>query len=104
MSFSSRLRSRNTFWAPSGSSQSFGSSARSFSSARRRFATSQSKMPPQQRQRLRDVVDDRLYLGAHYAHPPSIPDTVRQSRVPFGDGESGGKVGAGLPGQRARSQ
>jgi hypothetical protein len=36
-----------------------------FSSARRRLATSQSKMPPQQRQRLSDVVDDRLRFSAH---------------------------------------
>jgi hypothetical protein len=42
------------------------SSARAFSSERRRSAFSQSKMPPQQRQRPFDVVGDRLDFRAHW--------------------------------------
>jgi hypothetical protein len=40
-----------------------------FSSARRRLAASQSKMPPQQRQRLFDVVGGRLHFSAHHLNP-----------------------------------
>jgi len=42
-----------------------GSSARSFSSFRRSFAVSQSKMPPQERQRPLDFIDKRLRFRAH---------------------------------------
>jgi hypothetical protein len=42
-----------------------GSSAAAFSSARRFCDASQSKMPPQQRQRLLDGLHDRLGFGAH---------------------------------------
>ena len=84
---SSRVRSRISVCAASGSSQSFGSSALAFSSSRRRVAASQSKMPPQQRERLLDVVGDRLCLGAHAA------PQVRRTSVPLGSGP--------LPGDRA---
>ena len=62
---SSCWRSRITFCARSGEFQRLGSSAAAFSSARRVLARSQSKMPPQQADRLLDLVDDRLDFGAH---------------------------------------
>jgi hypothetical protein len=42
-----------------------GSSASLFSSARRRVAISTSKIPPQQRERLLDLVDKVLGFRAH---------------------------------------
>src|ERR1043165_8885720 len=45
--------------------QRLGSSARAFSSSSRRRALSTSKMPPQQPDRLLDVIDDLLDFGAH---------------------------------------
>jgi hypothetical protein len=54
-----------TFWAASASFQSVGSSACAFSSARRFWARSQSKMPPQQSDRLLGGVNERFDLGAH---------------------------------------
>src|SRR5262249_5915827 len=48
-----------------GSSQSFGSSASLFSSARRARALSTSKMPPQQPDRLLDLIDQLLDFRAH---------------------------------------
>jgi hypothetical protein len=54
-----------TFWAASASFQRFGSSAFPFSSARRRCAASQSKMPPQQPDRLLGGFREVLDLGAH---------------------------------------
>jgi hypothetical protein len=53
------------FWAASGSFQRLGSSAWAFSSARRRWALSQSKMPPQQPDRLLGGFEEVLDLGAH---------------------------------------
>ena len=50
---------------PSASFQSVGSSARAFSSARRAVATSQSKMPPQQRDRLLDLLVEGVGFGGH---------------------------------------
>jgi hypothetical protein len=54
-----------TFCAASASFQRFGSSAWAFSSARRLRAVSQSKMPPQQPDRLLGGVGEVLDLGAH---------------------------------------
>jgi hypothetical protein len=45
--------------------QKLGSSAAAFSSARRALAASKSKMPPQQPNRLLDVLDQLFRLGAH---------------------------------------
>jgi hypothetical protein len=42
-----------------------GSSALAFSSSRRRVDFSQSKMPPQQGERLLDLFDGALNFGAH---------------------------------------
>jgi hypothetical protein len=53
------------FCARAGSFQRFGSSTAAFSSARRFWDLSQSKMPPQQAQRLLDLVDLGLGFGAH---------------------------------------
>jgi hypothetical protein len=53
------------FCAASASFQRFGSSALAFSSARRRWALSQSKMPPQQPDRLLGFVYEVLDFGAH---------------------------------------
>ena len=61
----SRVRSRITFWARSESFQSSGFSASAFSSSSRRTASSQSKMPPQQGQRLLDLLGHVGDLGAH---------------------------------------
>jgi hypothetical protein len=63
--FSRCCRSRITFWARSGELHRSGSSEAAFSSSRRRLAVSQSKMPPQQGDRLLDFIDDGLDLGAH---------------------------------------
>ncbi len=61
---------RAAAFAPrAGSSHRRGFSASAFSSARRRVAVSQSKMPPQQRQRPSDVAGRRLDLGAHAPAP-----------------------------------
>jgi hypothetical protein len=54
-----------TFCAASGSCHRFGSSARAFSWSSRRATLSRSKMPPQQRQRLSDLVGHRLGLCTH---------------------------------------
>jgi hypothetical protein len=54
-----------TFWARWGSSQNVMSSVSWFSSASRARALSTSKMPPQQPDRLPDVLDDRLRFRAH---------------------------------------
>ncbi|RXT21963.1 hypothetical protein B5U98_16095 [Bosea sp. Tri-39] len=62
---SSEVRSRISFCAVSASFQKSGPSESAFSSARRRCATSQSKMPPQQSNRLLGVVELRLNLWAH---------------------------------------
>src|SRR5215470_15860759 len=59
------VRSRITFWAFSGLSQSCGSSADAFSSSRRRSALSQSKMPPQQGQGRADLPRQSFDLGTH---------------------------------------
>jgi hypothetical protein len=53
------------FCAASPSFQSFGSSALAFSSARRRWALSQSKMPPQQPDRLPGLVQEMFDFRAH---------------------------------------
>jgi hypothetical protein len=54
-----------SFWAFSGLFQSEGSSAFAFSSSSRRCAVSQSKMPPQQCQRLLDLLGDGLCFCTH---------------------------------------
>jgi hypothetical protein len=54
-----------SFWAAAASFQRVGSSALLFSSARRASATSQSKMPPQQRDRLLDLVVEGFGFGGH---------------------------------------
>jgi hypothetical protein len=59
------VRSRITFCARSASFQSSGFSAAAFSSSSRRSASSQSKMPPQQGERLLDVFGQVGDLGAH---------------------------------------
>jgi hypothetical protein len=53
------------FCAAVESFQNLGSSAFAFSSSSRRRADSGSKMPPQQRQRLLDLLGDGLHFGAH---------------------------------------
>src|SRR3546814_13763917 len=71
------VRSRITFWARSEAFHSAGFSASAFSSSRRRVAASTSKMPPQQGQRLSDLVGHRFDFGAHCSsssqlgHPPA---------------------------------
>src|SRR6185295_19163955 len=62
---SSFWRSRIIFWASWGTFQMAGSSALAFSSARRRVDLSQSKMPPQQGERLLDLFDGALDFGTH---------------------------------------
>jgi len=52
-------------WAVAESFQNAGSSAALFSSASRRVAVSTSKMPPQQSERLLDVIDEGLNFRAH---------------------------------------
>jgi hypothetical protein len=59
------VRSRITFWARSPSFQSSGSSAARFSSSSRSSARSQSKMPPQQDERLLDLIGEMADLSAH---------------------------------------
>jgi len=59
------VRSRISFCAASGSSQKFGSSDLAFSSARRRVEVSTSKMPPQQPDRLLDLLYERHGFRAH---------------------------------------
>jgi len=54
-----------TFWAASASFQRLGSSEAAFSSARRLSTVSQSKMPPQQSDRLLGGIREVLDLGAH---------------------------------------
>jgi hypothetical protein len=56
-------------WARAASFHRFGSSAWLFSSASRARALSKSKMPPQQPDRLLDLVDDRLDFRAHVRLP-----------------------------------
>jgi len=60
------------FCAAAASFQRAGSSARAFSSASLRTALSQSKKPPQQRERFLDLIDNRLILGAHNVSLASI--------------------------------
>src|SRR5580693_581667 len=62
---SSAVRSCITRLAACGSFQSSGSSACRFSSASRARALSTSKMPPQQRGGLLDLLDELLDFGAH---------------------------------------
>jgi len=52
-------------WAFAGSFQIEGSSALAFSSSSLRRAGSRSKMPPQQGQRLLDLLGNGFHLGAH---------------------------------------
>jgi hypothetical protein len=59
------VRSRINFWARSGSFQSAGSSLSAVSSSSRRSEVSQSKRPPQQPQRLLDLLGHILQFGAH---------------------------------------
>jgi len=59
------VRSRITCWARAPSFQRSGLSAAAFSSSSRRSALSQSKMPPQQGQRLLDLLSQMSDLGAH---------------------------------------
>jgi hypothetical protein len=54
-----------TFWAASASFQSSGFSEAAFSSARRFSTVSQSKMPPQQSDRLLGGIRELFDLGAH---------------------------------------
>src|SRR6266581_5419581 len=62
---SSAVRSCITRCARCWSFQRLGSSAARLSSSRRLRALSKSKMPPQQPDRLLDLVDDRLNFRAH---------------------------------------
>src|SRR5215813_15167801 len=62
---SSAVRSCITFCARGASFHRFGSSAWRLSSSRRLRALSKSKMPPQQPDRLLDLVDDHLSFRAH---------------------------------------
>ncbi|KMO38805.1 hypothetical protein VQ03_16550 [Methylobacterium tarhaniae] len=78
-----------TFWASSGSFQSEGSSERAFSSARRLSTVSQSKMPPQQSDRLLGGIRELLDLGAHlvWVHSREVGCRVI---APGGAGVNGG--------------
>src|ERR1700687_2835973 len=67
---SSLWRSRIRFCAFCGLFQMEGSSDLAFSSSSRRVALSQSKMPPQQGDRLLDLFDVALHFGAHDESPP----------------------------------
>ena len=69
---SSRLRSRISVCARCGSFQKSGASALAFSSSRRRTALSQSKMPPQQGERLLDLVDGSFGFCAHLSRSTPI--------------------------------
>jgi hypothetical protein len=66
------VRSRISFCAFSASFQKSGPSESALSSARRRCATSQSKMPPQQSDRLLGVIELRLDFGAHDRWPAPV--------------------------------
>ena len=59
----------HTVCARSLSFQRLGSSEMAFSSSRRLTAFSQSKVPPQQRQRLSDRFGGRFDLGSHGGPP-----------------------------------
>src|SRR5258706_5773069 len=65
MERSRRLRSRMRFCAVCASFQNCGDSDLTFSSSSRRTDLSQSKMPPQQGERLLDLFDGPFGLGAH---------------------------------------
>src|SRR5690625_3545591 len=88
---SSEPRSRISFCAASASFQRLGSSERAFSSSSRLTALSQSKMPPQQGQRLPNVVHRRLDLCTHRKAP-----CLRDAR--------GGMASPGMWAGRARSK
>src|SRR5215469_8008983 len=79
MPFSSRVRSRISDCARLLSFQRLGSSTAAFSSARRRVALSQSKMPPQQRQRAPYLVARRLDLSAHVEPQWTFSDDYQKS-------------------------
>jgi hypothetical protein len=64
------------FWAAAGSLHRSGASARAFSSSSLTVALSQSKMPPQQRERLLDVIDGFLGFSFH------IDRLLRLARAP----------------------
>ena len=66
-------RSFITCWAFSGSFQSAPDSACAFSESRRDSAVSQSKMPPQEDERLLDVIGNGLDFGAHGSLHRSAP-------------------------------
>src|SRR5712671_5102006 len=72
MDRSRRLRSRMRFCAVCASFQNCGDSDLAFSSSSRRTDLSQSKMPPQQGERLLDLFDGPLGLAAHCQHPSVV--------------------------------
>jgi hypothetical protein len=63
------VRSRIIACAADASDQKSAASDLAFSSSRRRSAASQSKMPPQQCERLLDIVDGPFGFGAHESAP-----------------------------------
>jgi hypothetical protein len=71
------------FCAAALSFQNFGSSAFAFSSSRRLRAASGSKMPPQQRQRLLDLLGDGLHFGAHVRFRPRVKGATYNVAPPF---------------------
>src|SRR5215469_15426392 len=89
MPFSSRVRSRISDCARLLSFQRLGSSTAAFSSARRRVALSQSKMPPQQRQRAPYLVARRLDLSAHVEPRSVFSNEISKIVVPAKAGTQG---------------
>jgi len=61
-----------TFWARSLEFHRLGSSAAAFSSSSRFLARSQSKMPPQQADRLLDFIDPELDFRTHVKGFPAM--------------------------------
>ena len=84
-----------TFWAACGLLQRLGSSARLFSPAKRAGALSQSKMPPQQRERLADGLGKLLGFGAHGRLLRKCGTAVRYCDLRADIGGQPGSVNAG---------
>src|SRR4051812_30531412 len=80
---SSWVFSRITDWARPLSFHRLGSFAASVSSSRRFSDVSQSKMPPQQPERLLDGLDRRLDFGAHANSPDSTTRANLAARDPM---------------------
>ncbi|GBF25074.1 hypothetical protein MnTg02_00103 [bacterium MnTg02] len=91
MALSSCWRSRIIFCARIRSLQRSGSSTLAFSASRRPAALSQSKMPPEEGNRLSNIVDHRLRFRTHFSYPFKLSEgptanitwtSIRQSKEP----------------------